>query len=781
MDPAVTLPARSQNASLASVLSLLIPGAGQLYLKHWRRGVAVLTTTLVLAYLINWALDNFKIGQVSIGALTTSWLWLVLALFWAWNIFDAYRRARGQITYSLIGLILPAVIIYAIGWQVTDAKLDRLVTRFDDATKVLSALFHPDLLERDSISQSGRVSFWVPCSNPPQPLPQASGEFPLAVDKSCGTVGDTIALRGENFAPGAVGKFYWIEVSSSDETQVREAGQVVAATIGSDGKFTKTFRVPEFAGRGGIDPNRPIEQAIEVRLTQEVGAPRPSENFGDIIGKVTDGPPPGLFVQLGLAKADATFPNLVPGKLAETIALGLMATLFSVVFAVPLSFFAAHNIMARVPGGTAIYYGMRTFLNIVRAIDTVIWGLIVIVWVGLGPFAGMLALLIHSVAALGKLYSEEIEHIDLGPIEAITATGANLFQVIRFAVIPQIVPPFLAFTLLRWDINMRSATVVGFVAGGGIGFFVLETIRKGGYEQYAAALWAVAVVIVAVDNLSAKWRERILVGETKRTISTPVPFYKSARALFYLIVGLALFVYCWYLTQIDLNRLLDPGPTFGRLIGDFISIDLTPSLLETVSRQMLITIFQALIATTLGGLAAIPFSFPAARNLTGRSVLSLWIYYLARGLFNVLRSIEALLYVAIFVFWVGIGPFAGALALAVTTFALIGKLFSEAIENIDPGPLEAITATGATPLQAIVYAIFPQIIPPFVSYTIYQWDINVRIATIIGFAGGGGIGLLLSTYFGQLQYHKAGTVVAMIVIVVALMDFASAKIREKMV
>ncbi len=119
--------------------------------------------------------------------------------------------------------------------------------------------------------------------------------------------------------------------------------------------------------------------------------------------------------------------------------------------------------------------------------------------------------------------------------------------------------------------------------------------------------------------------------------------------------------------------------------------------------------------------------------------------------------------------------------MAITTFALLGKLFSEAIENIDEGPLEAVTATGATRLQAILYAIVPQIVPPFVSYAIYQWDINIRIATIIGFAGGGGIGLLLNTYFGQLQYHKAGTVVLLIVLVVAAMDFASAKIRQKLV
>src|SRR4030042_6059465 len=173
---------------------------------------------------------------------------------------------------------------------------------------------------------------------------------------------------------------------------------------------------------------------------------------------------------------------------------------------------------------------------------------------------------------------------------------------------------------------------------------------------------------------------------------------------------------------------------------------------------------------------ALPFSFLAAKNLTGRSRASLWLYYLTRATFNILRSIEALLYVAIFVFWVGIGPFAGMLALAVTTFALIGKLFSEAIENIETGPIEAINATGANRLQMIFYAIIPQIVPSFVSYIVYQWDINIRMATIIGFAGGGGIGLTLSTFFGSLQYHKAGTVVLSIVVVVALMDFARAKI-----
>ncbi|MBI5876549.1 MAG: phosphonate ABC transporter, permease protein PhnE [Chloroflexi bacterium] len=648
---------------IAAILSLVVPGLGQFALGKRPRGIAVLALTLVSVYLIFWALVTYKIALVLFAGYDTSWLWLLLALFWAWNVFDAIQLARGKPSLTWLGFLVPALIIYVIGWQVTDANLDRLVTRFDDARRIFTAILQPDVIERDAVT----------------------------------------------------------------------------------------------------------------------GAIRPSENFGDIVGRIKDAPAPGWLVALGLAQPGQLTPTLVAGKLIETIALGLMSTLFSVVLAVPLSFFAAHNVMSRVPGGNAVYYAMRTLLNVVRAVDTFIWGILVIVWVGLGTFAGLIALTIHSVAALGKLYSEEIEHIDPGPIEAVTATGANLFQVIRFAVIPQVIPSFLAYSLLRWDINMRSATVVGFVAGGGIGFFVVETIRKGGYEQYAAALWTVAAVIIAVDTVSARWRQRIMEGDSKPQTGAAAPLFRSPRRMLYTAILAAAFVYCWFVVEIDLRKLLDPGPTFGRLIGDFLAIDLTPSLLDTVWRQMLGTLFQALIATTLGGAAAIPFAFLGARNLTGRSALSVWVYFIVRGLFNVLRSIEALLYVAIFVFWVGIGAFAGALALAVTTFALIGKLFSEAIENIDSGPMEAIAATGATRLQTIVYAILPQIVPPFVSYTIYQWDINVRISTIIGFAGGGGIGLLLNAYFGQLQYHKAGTVVALIVLVVTLMDFASAKIREKMV
>ncbi|MEA3460164.1 MAG: ABC transporter permease subunit, partial [Chloroflexota bacterium] len=150
-----------------------------------------------------------------------------------------------------------------------------------------------------------------------------------------------------------------------------------------------------------------------------------------------------------------------------------------------------------------------------------------------------------------------------------------------------------------------------------------------------------------------------------------------------------------------------------------------------------------------------------------------------RGIFNIARSIEPLIMAIVFVVWVGLGPFAGVLALAVHSIAALGKLYSEAVESIDPGPIEAITATGANRLQTVVYAVIPQIIPPYIAFTIYRWDINVRMSTVIGFVGGGGIGYLLQQWIRLLMYEEAGAAVWAIALVVAVMDYASAKVREQ--
>ncbi len=186
------------------------------------------------------------------------------------------------------------------------------------------------------------------------------------------------------------------------------------------------------------------------------------------------------------------------------------------------------------------------------------------------------------------------------------------------------------------------------------------------------------------------------------------------------------------------------------------------------------------VPAAIGAVFGMVLSIKALRKGESQNI-GLTVYYMARTLFNGLRSIEPLVMVIIFVVWVGIGPFAGALALALHTTAALAKLYSEQVESISTGPLEAVRATGATRLQTVIYAVVPQIIPPYISFTMYRWDINVRMSTIIGFAGGGGIGFLLQQNINLLQYRAAAAQMLAIAIVVASMDYISSRLRERVV
>ncbi len=162
------------------------------------------------------------------------------------------------------------------------------------------------------------------------------------------------------------------------------------------------------------------------------------------------------------------------------------------------------------PIGMVIYAIIRTILNGTRSIEALVMAIVFVTWVGLGPFAGALALGLHTIAALSKLYSEQVESIMEGPLEAVTATGANRLQTIVFAVVPQIIPPYISFTMYRWDINVRMSTIIGFVGGGGIGFVLQQNVNLLNYRAASVNMLAIAVVVASMDYISSSLRERFV-------------------------------------------------------------------------------------------------------------------------------------------------------------------------------------------------------------------------------------------------------------------------------
>lgn len=195
-------------------------------------------------------------------------------------------------------------------------------------------------------------------------------------------------------------------------------------------------------------------------------------------------------------------------RMFETIFMAFLATAFAIPIAFILSFLSAKNIMVH-PFAYLVYLFLRTILNMVRSVEAFMWAIIFSVWVGIGPAAGFLALMIHSVASLAKQYSEIVEGVDDGPIEGVQSCGANQLQTIWYAIVPQVILPFISFTVYRWDINVRMATIVGFVGGGGIGKLLIAYQGQALWKEVGCIFLVIAIVVWLLDQASAYLREAL--------------------------------------------------------------------------------------------------------------------------------------------------------------------------------------------------------------------------------------------------------------------------------
>lgn len=228
------------------------------------------------------------------------------------------------------------------------------------------------------------------------------------------------------------------------------------------------------------------------------------------LGKLVEGWP---FLQDFLNRAWPPNPSVlqqVASQMLITIEIALIGTFLASLFAIPLSFLAARNLTQSNWFMRVLFAFTRTFFNVDRGVDTLILALVFVAAVGLGPFAGILAMAIHSIADLGKLYSEAIENVDRGPLEALESVGASGINVVRWAVLPQVFPLFLGFTLYRFEINFRVSIVLGLVGAGGIGYFIQEKMASGAYDQMVVAIIAIVLVVNIIDFASSWLRSRLV-------------------------------------------------------------------------------------------------------------------------------------------------------------------------------------------------------------------------------------------------------------------------------
>jgi phosphonate transport system permease protein len=227
-------------------------------------------------------------------------------------------------------------------------------------------------------------------------------------------------------------------------------------------------------------------------------------------------------------------------------------------------------------------------------------------------------------------------------------------------------------------------------------------------------------------------------------------------------------------TEVSASRMIEGLPFMWDFMRRMVPPDL--SVLGNALRGATETIQIAVVGTAVAAVLALPLGFAAARNAAPP-----WLFYWARSLLNAFRAVDTLVYALFFVAAVGLGPFPGVLAVTVYTATVLAKLYSEAIEAIEPGPVEAVRATGATELQVLRWGVLPQLVPQFLSFTLYRFETNIRAAAVLGFVGAGGIGFYIQTYLRLLNYPAAATVLLVLIGLVMIVDFASSRLRARLI
>jgi len=600
-----------------------------------------------------------------------------------------------------VGLVtLFALVVLAYGFTVTniDFKETRSERRVASLTRILRALAHPKIFDYEYEQVDVEIPFYLGCPEEGVETPDVdrSGAF-IITSVGCAEPGETIQVEGYNFQENSSGPINFIGFSPDAPDGVPL--QMGSFQADAQGNFQAEVKIP----------NRQVKeepQAIRATGRVPIGAPTFS------------------------SEAKVTW-----DKIIETVFMALLATIFGTLLSIPISFFAARNLMSDI----------KIPLSSI-SLSLVGWPL--------GMWLGIKAnqFLVNSLSPLINSFLP-------------TLAGTILL-------------PILGYLFLRWMLSNQN-----------------EDTEPQLKDRVTNLLYSLVAAILVVASILFFGRLLLQIGEYL-TPNEEVSLYFIRRFIFQ--VG-------------DIITMLVPA--IAALVGGGIIGGLFSNFGQTISDKIAPATGKVinLIITPIAGAAiallilqgvdwfyqfnnpAITIYWPAGIGAVIGLVLAVLaspkqplpigivFYGIIRTILNGTRSIEALVMAIVFVAWVGLGPFAGALALGLHTIASLAKLFSEQVESILEGPLEAIQATGANRLQTIVFAVVPQIIPPYISFTMYRWDINVRMSTIIGFVGGGGIGFILQQNINLLNYRAASVNMLAIAIVVASMDYVSSVLREKYV
>jgi phosphonate transport system permease protein len=484
---------------------------------------------------------------------------------------------------------------------------------------------------------------------------------------------------------------------------------------------------------------------------------------------------------------------------ALTVGLVLLGTLLAAVLSVPVAYFAAGNTSP----GRGWVAAARFVSVLTRAVPDVVLAMVFVLLFTIGPLPGILAIGIHSIGMISKLFADAIEQIDEGPRTAIRATGGTRLQQFTAGVLPQVLPSWVATVLHRNDINLRGSVILGYVGIVGLGREMSFAFKSLDYSLgigYAIVIFALCVLMEIVSSsvraamlgiaptgrgigasaIRARMRRRQAgnAPTTRHGAATTPRFATPEDALRrpWTAARVRTTVWSWVAILVVIGSVVvcdiawgDLGTVWAKIppvaagfwppsLGSYGAGVMVSAMFDTVAIALAATLLALVFSMVIGSFAARNVA-PTGGVRTG-----------ARFLLVVVRGIPETILAVVLIVITGLGAQAGTLALAFGGIGLLGKLVADSLEEVQPGPERALTATGATRFQRYAGATVPQGIRAMIGHTFYLVDTNIRAATILGIVGGGGIGYYLLNAAQGSNYASVTGIVLMILATVLVVE-----------
>jgi phosphonate transport system permease protein len=424
----------------------------------------------------------------------------------------------------------------------------------------------------------------------------------------------------------------------------------------------------------------------------------------------------------------------------ETIGMAAAAMTLAYAVSLPIGLW----IGLRIPGHRLL----GAVLTAIRAIPDLTLAILCVIGFGIGMGAGTLALAIYYAAAVSKMFGDLFATARRDPVDALRAIGATRLQMGFWALLPLTGSDILSYGSYEFESAIRASVIIGAVGGGGLGSELVGSLAALDYHRVTTQLIALVLVIAIFDHLTVRLRR----------------YPKMLWAL------LPFGIWCVFAFASKVTVNPETLKTFRSMFPPHLNgqdwLGLPALLLETVE--------MAFAGTALAAFAAVPLGAMSARNLAPG-----WLAVPTRRFLESLRAVPEIVWGLLLVAYIGVGPSAGAVALALHSAGCLGKLFAECIENVRPAPVAALSATGAGPVAVFAYGMAPLSLAPVAAHTLFRLDWNLRMATVMGLIGAGGIGQALYNAQQLFFYRNMMAYVVVTWLMVLGFDALSTRIRTR--